>query len=288
MISSDPPHGRDLSAVVDRLAHLKQLTPARIGLGRAGTAQPTAASLRFLLDHARARDAVHAALDFEAIAEALRTQGWAPIRVQSAAGDRTEYLRRPDLGRRLSPSGRSIVETGQRGSDVVVVAADGLSSSAISTNLLPTLHYLRPLLHRRRLTIGSLVLVEQGRVAIGDEIGELMGAKLALVLIGERPGLSAADSLGAYVTWRPRVGAMDSGRNCISNIRAAGLPPEEAASQIDDLIGRAFTHSVTGVRLNEMRFTEAAIPVTQNGGGDVLSLENGAAGRRNDCSRAEP
>jgi len=260
----DPPRGRDLSAVADRLARLKQFTPARIGLGRAGTGQPTGASLKFLLDHARARDAVHAALDFEAIAEALRARGWMPIRVQSAAGDRTEYLRRPDLGRRLSPAGRSIVERQERGSDVAVVAADGLSSSAVATNLLPTLIILRPLLQRRRLTIGPIFLVEQGRVAIGDEIGELMDAKLALVLIGERPGLSAADSLGAYMTWRPRVGVMDSSRNCISNIRAAGLPPEEAASQIDDLIGRAFMHSATGVRLNELRFAEAPIPAIEN------------------------
>jgi ethanolamine ammonia-lyase small subunit len=259
-----PPRGRDLSAVADRLARLKQFTPARIGLGRAGTAQPTVASLRFLLDHARARDAVHAALDFEAVAEALRARGWTSIHVQSAAGDRTEYLRRPDLGRRLSPAGRAIIESGQRGSDVAVIGADGLSSSAIAANLLPTLDCLQPLLQRRRLTIGPLVLVEQGRVGIGDEIGELMDAKLALVLIGERPGLSAADSLGAYITWRPRVGTMDSSRNCISNIRAAGLPPEEAASQIDDLIGRAFLHSATGVKLNELRSTEASIPAIGN------------------------
>ena len=104
-----------------------------------------------------------------------------------------------------------------------------------------------------------IVLVERGRVAIGDEIGELLGAKLAVVLIGERPGLSSADSLGAYITWRPRIGTMDSSRNCISNIRPAGLPPQEAASQIDDLIGTAFMHSATGVTLNELHFTEAAI-----------------------------
>lgn len=264
MMSSDPPHGRDLSAVADRLARLKQFTPARIGLGRAGPGQPTAANLKFLLDHARARDAVHAALDFEAIAGALSARGWTPIHVQSAAGDRTEYLRRPDLGRRLSPAGRLILERQERGSDVSVVAADGLSSSAIATNLLPTLISLRPLLQRRRLTIGPLVLVEQGRVAIGDEIGELMDAKLALVLIGERPGLSAADSLGAYITWRPRVGSMDSRRNCISNIRAAGLPPEGAARQIDELVGRAFMHSTTGVGLNELCFTEPAFPVIES------------------------
>ena len=112
--------------------------------------------------------------------------------------------------------------------------------------------------------VGPVVLVEQGRVAIGDEIGELLDAKLAVVLLGERPGLSSADSLGAYVTWRPRVGTMDSSRNCISNIRAAGLPPQEAASRIDDLIGRALMHSATGVTLNELRVTEAAIPAIEN------------------------
>jgi ethanolamine ammonia-lyase small subunit len=131
------------------------------------------------------------------------------------------------------------------------------------TNLLPTLDRLRPLLQRRRLTIAPLVLVEQGRVAIGDEIGELLDAKLALVLIGERPGLSAANSLGVYITWRPRIGTMDSSRNCISNIRTAGLPPEEAARQIDDLVGRAFAHETTGVRLKELRFTDA-IPAIEN------------------------
>jgi ethanolamine ammonia-lyase small subunit len=265
MTPDDAPRGSDLSAVANGLARLKLFTPARIGLGRAGSAQPTAASLKFLVDHAEARDAVHAMLDFGSIAEALRAQGWTPIHVQSAASDRTEYLRRPDLGRRLSPAGRSIVERNQGGMDVAVVAADGLSSSALVTNLLPTLNRLRPLLQRRRLSVGPLVLVEQGRVAIGDEIGELMDAKLALVLIGERPGLSAADSLSAYITWGPRVGVMDSNRNCISNIRTAGLPPAEAAGQIDDLIGRAFVHAVTGVRLNERRFTEAAIPAIENG-----------------------
>jgi ethanolamine ammonia-lyase small subunit len=265
MTAGDPPNGGDLPAVASRLARLQRFTPARIGLGRAGAAQPTAASLNFLLDHARARDAVHAALDFKAVAEQLRAQGWTPIHVHSAAGDRAEYLRRPDLGRRLSPAGRSIVEAQGRGGDVAMIAADGLSSLAVETSLLPVLDRLRPLLERRRLTLGPLVLVEQGRVAIGDEIGERMDAKLAVVLIGERPGLSAADSLGAYITWRPRVGAMDSSRNCISNIRAAGLPPAEAASQIADLIGWAFAHAATGLPLNDQRFADAAVRVIEDG-----------------------
>jgi ethanolamine ammonia-lyase small subunit len=205
-----------------------------------------------MLDHARARDAVHATLDFAGIAEALRAQGWSVLHVHSAAGDRGEYLRRPDLGRRLAPASRPIVASQKQGSDVAIVVADGLSALAITTNLLPVIDCLRPLLLARRRTVGPLVLVEQGRVAVGDEIGELLDAKLAVVLIGERPGLSAADSLGAYITWRPRIGTMDSGRNCISNIRPAGLAPEQAAMQIADLIARAFAHAATGVRLNDL------------------------------------
>jgi ethanolamine ammonia-lyase small subunit len=252
MIPDDPSHGDDQPAVADGLSRLRRFTPARIALARAGTGQTTTTSLNFMLDHARARDAVHATLDFAAIGEALRAQGWNVLHVHSAAGDRAEYLRRPDLGRRLSPGMRPVVADQIRGGDVAIIAADGLSAFAIKGNLLPVLDCLRPLLLARGRTIGPLVLVEQGRVAIGDEIGELLNAKLAVVLIGERPGLSAADSLGAYITWRPRIGTMDSGRNCISNIRPAGLAPEQAAMQIADLVERAFAHAVTGVRLNDL------------------------------------
>ena len=257
----DPPDQSDQLAVADSLAPLRRFTPARIGLGRAGSGQLTATSLQFMLDHARARDAVHAALDFEALGQSLRERGWSVIRVHSAAGDRTEYLRRPDLGRRLSPTGYPLFEEGMRGSDVAIVAADGLSALAIETNLLPVLDCLRPLLLARHRTIGPLVLVEQGRVAIGDEIGHLLNAKLTVVLIGERPGLSAADSLGAYITWQPRIGTMDSSRNCISNIRPAGLSPEEAAAQIINVIEQAFAHQMTGVRLNDVRAVALGVPV---------------------------
>jgi ethanolamine ammonia-lyase small subunit len=257
----DPPDQNHQFVVADDLLALRRFTPARIGLGRTGSGQLTATSLQFMLDHARARDAVHAVLDFETLGQSLRERGWSVVRVHSAAGDRTEYLRRPDLGRCLSPIGRPVFEDGMRGSDVAIVAADGLSALAIETNLVPVLDHLRPLLLARRRTIGPLVLVEQGRVAIGDEIGQLLDAKLVVVLIGERPGLSAADSLGAYITWQPRIGAMDSSRNCISNIRPAGLSPEEAARQTLDVIEQAFAHEMTGVRLNDLRAVAPAVPV---------------------------
>ncbi|SDR40022.1 Ethanolamine ammonia-lyase light chain [Rhizobiales bacterium GAS191] len=256
----DPPRGSDEKTVAGGVLGLRRFTPARIALGRTGTGQPTAASLRFMMDHARARDAVHAALDFNAIAQSPRSLGWSVVHVRSAATDRAQYLRRPDLGRSLSRAGRFDLESKAQGSDVVIVAADGLSASAIYSNLLPVLDHLRPLLLARGREIGPLVLVEQGRVAIGDEIGELLDAKLVVVLIGERPGLSSADSLGAYITWRPRIGTMDSSRNCISSIRLAGLLPDEAAMQIADVIDAAFVHSATGVRLNDLRSAASTPP----------------------------
>jgi ethanolamine ammonia-lyase small subunit len=253
-----PFQGNQVPEASGGLARLRSFTPARIALGRAGSGQPTRAALQFLADHARARDAVHIPLDFAPLEERLRDQGWSTMRLRTAAMDRTEYLRRPDLGRRLSPEGRVFLQGHATDTDVVTIAADGLSSPAISGNLAPLAGRLRVLLLARELSLGPLVLVEQGRVAIGDEIGELLNAKLAIVLIGERPGLSAADSLSAYVTWRPRIGTMDSHRNCISNIRPAGLPIEDAARQIDALAGRAFQYTMTGVALNEL--CSAAVP----------------------------
>ncbi|MFI5012930.1 MAG: ethanolamine ammonia-lyase subunit EutC [Hyphomicrobiales bacterium] len=232
------------------LLGLRRFTPARIALGRSGTGQPTVASLRFMMDHARARDAVHTALDFDAMARSLRSLDWRVVQVRSAAKDRAEYLRRPDLGRRLSAGNSRNLDGIARGADVAVVAADGLSASAIASNLLPVLDRLRSAMLARGRMIATLVLVEQGRVAIGDEIGELLDAKLVVVLIGERPGLSADNSLSAYITWLPRVGTMDSSRNCISNIRPAGLSPEDAAVRIADVIDAAFANSVTGIRTN--------------------------------------
>jgi ethanolamine ammonia-lyase small subunit len=252
-MGDDPSPAERLAAVSGGLDRLRRFTPARIRLGRAGSGQSTAAALKFLLDHANARDAVHIPLDFGVLEADLRAAGWNVLHVRSAANDRAEYLRRPDLGRRLAQTSRALLESQAGGSDVVIAAVDGLSSTAVASHLVALLAQLRPRLLARRAALGPLVLVEQGRVAIGDEIGESLRAKLVVVLIGERPGLSAADSLGAYITWRPRVGTMDSARNCISNIRPAGLPLDDAADQIDALIGLALTHAATGVALSDLR-----------------------------------
>jgi ethanolamine ammonia-lyase small subunit len=262
MQNDRPDQGDQLPEASGGLAHLRRFTPARIGLGRAGSGQSTVGALQFLADHARARDAVHIPLDFEPLEEGLRRQGWSVVRVRTAARDRSEYLRRPDLGRRLSPEGCAHLKTQPADCDVVMIAADGLSSSAIANNLTPLAERLRVLLLARGLTLGPFVLVEQGRVAIGDQVGELLHAKLAVVLIGERPGLSAADSLGAYITWQPRVGTMDSSRNCISNIRPAGLPIEDAAKRIDALVGRAISYRMTGVGLNDACSRGALVSTT--------------------------
>ena len=240
------------SAAGLELARLRQFTPARVGLGRAGTGVPTAASLQFMLDHAKARDAVHRALDFAELGRALEARGWSVTRVRSAARDRAEYLRRPDLGRRLASDARPTLQALAGGCDVVIVVADGLSATAIAANLLPLLDRLLPGLLAAKLSLGPMVLVEQGRVAVGDEIGEIVGAKLVILLVGERPGLSAADSLSCYVTWDPRVGTMDSARHCISNIRSAGLSVAAAAELIVRLVCNAFLYRATGIRLNEL------------------------------------
>lgn len=256
-MADEPDAGPGDMAVVpapEGILRLRAFTPARIGLGRVGTGLPTAASLTFALDHARARDAVHSALDFDGLAATLQGQGWSTVQVKSAARDRTEYLRRPDLGRTLAEADvRTLAALANGPVDVAIVAVDGLSATAVAENLAPLTQALRPLLAEAGLRVGPVVLVEQGRVAIGDRIGELLGARLVILLVGERPGLSAADSLGCYLTHAPRTGTMDSARNCISNIRTAGLPPAAAARQIIGLVADALRHGATGVRLNDLR-----------------------------------
>jgi ethanolamine ammonia-lyase small subunit len=213
---------------------------------------PTSAHLRFQLDHARARDAVHATLDVERLSEGLRQRGLAYCHVRSAAPERGTYVRRPDLGRRLDAPAQAALERMPSGHDVgIVIIADGLSAEAVHSHALPLLDALLPQLRGGGVGIGPVVMVENGRVAIGDQVGEILGLDLVVVLIGERPGLSAPDSLGCYITWQPRAGLPDARRNCVSNIRRAGLSYEAAAGKIAYLITEARRRRVSGVMLKE-------------------------------------
>jgi ethanolamine ammonia-lyase small subunit len=232
---------------------LRRLTPARIALGRAGESLPTDAVLEFGLAHARARDAVHAVLDADALGDALLAAGFASLRVHSAAADRAEYLRRPDLGRRLAPQDAARLDArrvADRASpDVVFMVADGLSATAVARHAVPLLAALAPRLSGWQ--IGPIVIATQGRVALGDAVGERLGARLIAVLIGERPGLSSPDSLGAYLTHAPRVGRVDAERNCLSNIRPQGLTCELAAERLAGLMTAARRLGRSGLALTE-------------------------------------
>lgn len=239
---------------------LRRFTDARVALGRAGTSLPTRAHLDFLHDHARARDAVWATPDLDGLGSRLESAGMSVVRLRSAAPDRAVYLRRPDLGRRLADEdagrlrGLAVPEGADGGRSrecqrVGIVVADGLSAMAIDVNAAPVVLGLRQALRNLGLELAPVALVEQGRVAIGDAIGEALGLALVIVLIGERPGLSAADSLGCYVTWAPRPGTPDSARNCVSNIRLGGLDPERAVASIAALVQGICRSRVSGVAL---------------------------------------
>jgi len=232
---------------------LRKLTPARVALGRSGASLPTSALLDFALDHARARDAVHAAFNASALVAGIGELGLRAIEVTSRAGDRRLYLGRPDLGRRLDfASAERLKDLGEaaRGR-VVIVIGDGLSPTAVHAHALGLMRHLPSQLSAARIAIGPVVVAAGARVALGDEVGEILGASLAVMLIGERPGLSAPDSLGAYLTYAPTVGRTDADRNCISNIHRAGLTHEEAAFKIAWLIREGLSRKVTGVALKD-------------------------------------
>ncbi|MBR9911695.1 MAG: ethanolamine ammonia-lyase subunit EutC [Gammaproteobacteria bacterium] len=262
--------------------HLREFTNARIGLGRAGVSLPTKEMLAFQLSHAQARDAVHVPLDVDALCQQLQAveafaAGPSPIRLHSQAPDRMTYLQRPDLGRVLDEASRAQLvgrDAGVEGTDskfdLAIVIVDGLSSLAVQKNAVPLVEYLTGLLRQQHdvWTLAPVTVVEQGRVAIGDDIGERLNARAVLVLIGERPGLSSPDSLGLYLTWNPHTGLNDASRNCISNIRPAGLSFAEAASRALYLLREAKRLKLSGVNLKDR--TEDTVIEHQTGNRNFL------------------
>lgn len=235
---------------------LKSLTAARIAIGRTGGSLPTRELLDFSLAHASARDAVHAPLETAKLAEDLSGLGLEILQLGSAASSREEYLHRPDLGKKLSESSRKLIENWAEAHptpDIALILSDGLSSCACHEQAPKLLRCLVPLLTRSGFSFGPLCIVRLGRVALEDEIGSLLQAKLALILLGERPGLGSPDSLGAYLIHNPRIGATDADRNCLSNIRPAGLTFATAAETLDYLIRESLRRRISGVTLKDDR-----------------------------------
>lgn len=258
----------DGTVVPNPWATLRSLTDARIALGRAGVSLPTGAHLAFQLAHAQARDAVHLALDAPALLNALDGLGCGSVQLHSAAADRHQYLQRPDLGRQLDVASRAALQARVPPGDgplwdLAIVVADGLSALAVGRHALPLLQALVPGLQADGWSLAPLVLVQQGRVAVADEVGEALRARAVLILIGERPGLSSPDSLGLYMTWAPRRGRSDAERNCISNVRPGGLAPAEAALRQRWLLNEARRRELSGVALKD----ETAAPSPLAAGG---------------------
>ena len=233
------------------LTQLRHFTTARIALGRSGDSFPTSDLLEFSLDHALARDAVHAPLDTQDLSAQLNAASFESIQVKSAASDRANYLRRPDLGRRLDADSQSRLSalSPSPKPEVLFIIADGLSAIAPQRYAVPVIQAARELLQNWR--IGPVVIAEQARVALGDEIGDLLQAEIAVMLIGERPGLSAPDSLGVYLTYAPKPGRTDAERNCISNVRAEGMSPELAAQTLHYLLKNSRRLKLSGVGLKD-------------------------------------
>jgi ethanolamine ammonia-lyase small subunit len=230
---------------------LKEFTAARIALGRAGESIPVKESLAFKLAHAHARDAVYSALDIDMLEAELKLIELPVLKLHSQASSRSIYLQRPDLGRLIDVGSAALINANLIASDICILFADGLSAQAINKNAIPLLKALLPLLKGTGYLLSPLCLVEQARVAIADPIAFALSARLSLILIGERPGLSAADSIGAYLTYGPTPGLTDESRNCISNIREGGLNFDHAAQKIYYLIQEAFRKQLSGVALKD-------------------------------------
>jgi len=235
---------------------LRKYTPARIAIGRAGGSLPTEEVLDFAWAHAEARDAVKMELDVEKLVSLIERLGIECLRLESAAADRDTYVRRPDLGRRLSDRSREIISQlnpPTAAPDVVLIVADGLSAVAAAEQSVKVLEKLLSMLSAARIAVGPICVIKNARVAIEDEIGEMLKATAAVILLGERPGLGTSDSLGAYLVYQPKVGKTDADRNCVSNIREAGLKPDAAAETIYYLLSEALRRKISGVMLKDVR-----------------------------------
>jgi ethanolamine ammonia-lyase small subunit len=230
---------------------LRRLTAARIGLARTGASLATAPLLALRLAHARARDAVHAPLDTAHLVHALQGLGLPVVTLASAALDRAHYLRRPDLGRRLAADAAARLAPYAGDYDVVFVVSDGLSAGAVAAHAQPLLAQVLPRLLPDRWCVAPLVVVHHGRVAVGDAIAVALNARIVAMLIGERPGLSSPDSMGAYLTSRPTPQTTDADRNCISNIRPEGLRYPDAALRLLHLLAAMRMRRLSGVRLKD-------------------------------------
>lgn len=237
--------------ISDSWESLKHFTEARIALGRAGDSIPIQETLAFKLAHAHARDAVHSVLAVDTLKEELKLIDLPVLELHSQALNRQVYLQRPDLGRLLNDASTALIQSQLIASDICITLADGLSATAINRNAVMLLQSLLPLLKGAGFQLAPICLVEQGRVAIADPIAYGLQSRLSLILIGERPGLSAADSLGVYMTYQPHPGLTDESRNCISNIRAGGLSFPLAAQKIFYLVQEAFRRKLSGVELKD-------------------------------------
>lgn len=234
---------------------LRKLTPARIGLGHTGTSLPTRAQLDFQFAHAQARDAVHLPFDHAELAASLEETGLERLLLHSAASDRHIYLQRPDLGRKLDDASAASLDEHAAGRsepyDLAIVVADGLSALAIHRHAKPFIDRLLALIEDENWSLAPITLVQQGRVAVADEIGARLGARMTVILIGERPGLSSPDSLGLYFTYDPKVGLNDAYRNCISNVRLEGQSYAMAAHRLHHLMREACRRQLSGVKLKD-------------------------------------
>jgi ethanolamine ammonia-lyase small subunit len=246
----------ELSVTADPWKPLQSTTAARIALGRAGGSLPTRDWLEFKSAHAAARDAVHNSFDAASVASQLSRLNLNVITVDTAASDRTTYLQRPDLGRCLTELSRKELENAalmSPSTDLVIVVTDGLSALAIERHATPLIAALLPKLKADGWKLAPLVVARFGRVALQDQIGEILGAQIALMLIGERPGLGSPDSLGAYLVFAPRIGNTDANRNCVSNVRPDGLPYDSAADTLYYLLSEARRLRLSGVQLKDGR-----------------------------------